>query len=268
MKLLNKLKSCGISGNLHKWFSSYLHNRLQCVRICNSISNLLPVLSGVPQGSTLGPLLFLLYINDLPSVIKFSSIFQFADDTKLSKSIAVSSDQLCLQEDLNHLFTWSVNNDFRFSVPKCIHLSFNSKFTTTYSIDGCPLPQLLSHRDLGLQLSSDMSWFKHYQIITAKAYKYLGLLRRVFHSCHSIRARKLLYLTLVRSQLTYCSQLWNPYMIKDTTILEKVQRRATKFILADYVSDYKTRLLRLAVLGVTRYLCNALRNIITFVVTK
>ena len=248
MKLLNKLKSCGISGNLHKWFSSYLHNRLQCVRICNSISNLLPVLSGVPQGSTLGPLLFLLYINDLPSVIKFSSIFQFADDTKLSKSIAVSSDQLCLQEDLNHLFTWSVNNDFRFSVPKCIHLRFNSKFTTTYSIDGCPLPQLLSHRDLGLQLSSDMSWFKHYQIITAKAYKYLGLLRRVFHSCHSIRARKLLYLTLVRSQLTYCSQLWNPYMIKDTTILEKVQRQATKFILADYVSDYKTRLLRLGIL--------------------
>ena len=121
---------------------------------------------------------------------------------------------------------------------------------TTYSIDNRQLPQLPLHRDLGLQISSDMSWSKHYDSITAKAYKYLGLLRRVFNSCHSIRARKLLYLTLVRSQLTYCSQLWNPYLIKDTITLEKVQRRATKFILADYSSDcdYKTRLLRLGIL--------------------
>ena len=248
MKLLNKLKSCGISGCLYKWFNSYLHNRLQCVRICNSTSNFLPVLSGVPQGSILGPLLFLIYINDLPSAIKFSSLFLFADDAKLSKNIVVPTDQLCLQEDLNQLFSWGINNDLRFSIPKCIHLSFNSKFTTTYTIDGCPLPHPNSHRDLGLQLSSDMSWSKHYESITAKAYKYLGLLRRVFSNCYSIRARKLLYLTLVRSQLTYCSQLWNPYLIKDTIILERVQRRATKFILSDYVSDYKSRLLRLGIL--------------------
>ena len=82
-------------------------------------------------------------------------------------------------------------------------------------------------------------------VITAKAYKYLGLLRRVFNNCHSIRAIKLLYLTLVWSQLTHCSQLWNPYLIKDT---KRVQRWATKFILSDYVSDYKTCLLRLGIL--------------------
>ena len=86
---------------------------------------------------------------------------------------------------------------------------------------------LHSHRDLGLLLSDDLSWRNHYDHITSKAYKYLGLLRRVFSSCYSIRAKKNLYVTLVRSQLTYCSQLWNPYLIKDTVILEKIQRQAT-----------------------------------------
>ena len=150
-------------------------------------------------------------------------------------------DQLCLQEDLNWLFTWS-NNDLSFSISKCIHLSFNSKLATTYFINSSSLPQPHS---LGLQPSLDLSWSKHYEYITSKTYKYLGLFRCVFNNCHSIRARKLLFITLVRSQLTYCSQLWNPYMIKDTIILEKVQRQATKFILADYDSDYKTCLLQL-----------------------
>jgi len=80
------------------------------------------------------------------------------------------------------------------------------------SIDGCPLPHPNFHCDLGLQLSSDMSWSKHYEPITAKAYKYLGMLGRVFNNCYSmmIRVRKLLYLMPVQSQLTYCTQLWNP----------------------------------------------------------
>ena len=124
----------------------------------------------------------------------------FADDAKLSKSIGHPSDQICLQEDLDRLFIWSINNDLSFSIPKCIHLSFNSKLVTTYFINGSSLPQPHSHRDLGLQLSSDLSWSKHYEYITSKAYKYLGLLGHVFNNCHSIRAKKLLYLTLVRSQ--------------------------------------------------------------------
>ena len=140
--------------------------------MCNSTSDFLPVVSGVPQGSILGPLI---YINDLPSAIKFSRLFLFADDAKLSKNIVVPTDQLCLREDLNQLFSWGINNDLRVSIPKCNHLSFNSKFTTTYSIDGCPLPHPNLHRDLGLQLPSDISWSKHYESITAKAYKHLGM---------------------------------------------------------------------------------------------
>ena len=88
--------------------------------------------------------------------------------------------------------------------------------------------------------------WEHYNKISSKAYEYLGLLRRIFKTCYSIKAKKLLYITLVRSQLTYCSQLWNPYtgMIKDTLTLEKVQRQATKFILY----DHESRLLKLDLL--------------------
>ena len=109
-ELLVKLWNIGITGTLWKWFESYLSNRSQCVSINNSLSKCLPVLSGVPQGSILGPLLFLVYINDLPSAISSSNMFIFADDTKCFKMIKTESDiqviQL-LQKDLTSLSHWS-----------------------------------------------------------------------------------------------------------------------------------------------------------------
>ena len=124
-KLLVKLSLNGIKGNLWNWFNNYLHNRSQCVKICSSISDFLPVLSGVPQGSILGPLLFLIYINDI-KITQFSNLFLFADDAKLYKIIIQLSDYLHLQQDLNQLHTWTIDCDLLLSVNKCIHLSFNS----------------------------------------------------------------------------------------------------------------------------------------------
>ena len=98
------------------------------------------------------------------------------------------------------------------------------------------------------QHSTDLSWNKHYEYIATKAYRSLGLLRRTFGNTNSISARKLLYISLVRSQLIYGSQLWHPHLIKDIVILESVQRRATCFILNDYNSNYKSRLLKLNLL--------------------
>jgi len=247
-KLLAKLANYGISGNLWNWFSNYLYNRFQHVKVCNTISDPLPVLSGVPQGSILGPLLFLIYINDLTLATQFSNLFLFADDTKLFKTILHPPDHTKLQQDLDQLYTWSIDSDLLFGISKCIHLSFNNKSPTSYSLNGNTLPQLHSHRDLGIQISDNLSWECHYKHITSKAYRYLGLLRRAFSNCHSVKAKMTLYITLVRSQLTYCSQLWNPYLIKDTAALEKIQRQATKFILKDYESNYRTRLLKLDLL--------------------
>ena len=109
----------------------------------------------------------------------------------------------------------------------------NSDTTPTYTINGQVIDHKTHHKDLGIFFSSDLSWTKHYNHITPKAYKTLGLLRRTFKS-NNTQTKKLLYITLVRSQLTYCSQLWRPHLIKDITLLERIQRRATKYILNNY----------------------------------
>jgi len=144
------------------------------------------VLSGVPQGSIL---LFLLYKNDIPSLIHFSKPFLFADDAKLLKIIKLSDHSL-LQQDLDQFHTWTIHNDLLCSINKCIQLSFNLKTPTLYSIDSTVLPQLRSHHDLGLMLCDDLSWKNHYVHITSKAYKYLGLLICAFSSCSSVSAKK------------------------------------------------------------------------------
>ena len=97
-------------------------------------------------------------------------------------------------------------------------------------------------------VSSDLQWKCHYLSILSKSYKCLGLLRRVFSSASCVRAKKVLYLSLVRSKLLYCSPIWRPQLLTDIRALENVQRRATKFILNDYLSNYRFRLVNLNLL--------------------
>ena len=99
-------------------------------------------------------------------------------------------------------------------------------------------------------MSHDLSWTSHLSLIIKQAYKKFGLLhvRRSFSATTSTSAKKSLYLSLVRSQLVYCSQVWRPYLVKDIKLLEDVQHQASKFILNDYTSDYKIRLLQLSLL--------------------
>ena len=111
--------------------------------------------------------------------------------------------------------------------------------TPSYAINGNLIRRMFQHKDLGVTFSTDLHWTEHYKIIIAKAYQTLGLLRRTFN-VNSIAAKKKLYISLVRSQLLYCSQLWRPQLLKD--ILERVQRRATKYILKDYQLPYEDRL--------------------------
>ena len=250
--LLCKLKMMGITGSLWNWFEAYLSTRQQCVAIGNQLSDLLPVSSGVPQGSILGPLLFLIYINDIPSVVNYSSLFLFADDTKCCRSISRNPDSSLLQKDLSALCTWCSNWNLTFNDSKCTLLSIRGKnFSTTsatYVIDDKPVKSVNFQKDLGIVLTSDLSWNEHYSHISAKAYKSLGLIKRIFGNNKQVSVRKCLYLTLVRSQLGYSSVIWRPRFIKDIIALERIQRRATKFVLSDYHSDYKTRLIKLKLL--------------------
>ena len=198
------------------------------------------------------PLLFTLYINDLPSIPSFSLPFLFADDTKCCTRILSLNDSSHLQADLDAIHTWSLSSSLTFNISKCCLLCFSNRsvkqISSTYFFNGDKIPSLNQCRDLGVIFSSNLSWSHHHDMILAKAYKQLGLIRRTFSSSMSVRAKKILYLTLVRSQVTYCSQIWKPHLIKDITRLEKLQRWATKFILNDFSSDYKTRLTSLHLL--------------------
>ena len=214
--------------------------------------------SGVPQGSILGPLLFLVFINDLPNSALSSFIHLFADDTKCSKQVICWNDVSNLQEDLDRLYSWSMKWSLFFNDAKCISMSFSSSqpfINSSYHIAGNSVKQQNFHRDLGIILQENLKWDHHYDSISAKAYQKLGLIKRTFSTSNSISTKNQLYLSIVRSQLSYGDQLWRPMLIKHIVSLEKIQRRATKFIVG-YNSNlsYKERLIQLNLLPLMYHL--------------
>ena len=250
--LLAKLTSINITGVLWLWFRAYLTNRFQYVSINSQASQLLPVESGVPQGSILGPLLFIIFINDLPDAVLYSRTLLIADDTKCFHCIESISDQQLLQHDLNLLFNWSFMSNLSFNPSKGIHVSFNQTISTWYNISGNPINTTHSHKDLGVIVSDNLNWNIHYDAILSKAYRTLGLIRRSFSSTIPISVKVKLYSYIHHSldleYYVYCSPVWRPYLIKDIKKLEQLQHRATKYILSDYISDYKNRLIYLRLL--------------------
>ena len=205
-QLLSKLWTTGILGNLWRWFKAYLSSRTQCGSVNSQHSRFLPVLSGVPQGSILGPLLFLIYINDLPLSTSFSTPLFFADDTKCFRPIRCYIDTCLLQQDLNTFTNWSNDWKISFNESKCTLLRFCSSpqitWQNNYTINHQQLYPMDSHTNLGIVMSADLSWRKHYDLISDRAYKTLGLLHHTLNTTNSVHVKKLLYLSLVRSQLT------------------------------------------------------------------
>ncbi len=209
------------------------------------------------QGSVLGPLLFLIYVNDIPVSISHSSVYLFADDTKILKVLQSNADAYNLQEDLNSLDCWSDLWLISLNALKCSHLTFSltgREQTTAYKTNGSVMKGATSYKDLGIKICTNLSWSEHISFICSKAYTSLHVIKRNLPPTSSAGLRKKLYLSLVRSHLSYCSQLWRPLLSKDTITLEKVQRRASKFILQDYTSSYKERLLALDLLPISLWL--------------
>ena len=188
--------------------------------------------SGVPQGTVLGPLMFLCHINDLPDSVQ-SQVRLFADDCLLYRPIRSAKDHEILQNDLIELEKWTSRWGMRFNAKKCYVMSIRNTSSHFYELDNTILQQVTSNPYLGITLSEDLQWSTHIQNITKKANLTLAYLRRNLKNCPE-ECRKLAYISLVRSTLEYGSSIWDPYLLKDINSIEKVQRQAARFIKRDY----------------------------------
>ncbi len=190
--------------------------------------------SGVPQGTVLGPILFLCHINDLPTSVK-SQVRLFADDCLLYRPIKSIQDHLALQQDLEQLEKWAMNSGMRFNAKKCLVLSIRKKSTYYYSLDSHILEQVKSSPYLGVVLTEDLKWSTHINKTMKKASSTLGFLRRNLKFA-SAKCRRNAYISLVRSVMEYSSIVWDPHFQKDIDSLERIQRRGVRFITNDYRS--------------------------------
>ncbi|CAH1273383.1 Hypp5110 [Branchiostoma lanceolatum] len=234
-RLLSKLKHYGISDLLQSWLRAFLTERTQRVVFDGGTSKAVRVTSGVPQGTVLGPLLFLLYINDLPNSVD-SHVRLFADDCLIYRTISKPSDAQALQSDLDALSEWQNRWLMSFNPSKChiLHITRKKHPTLTqYSLCGEALTGVKSHPYLGVQLSDDLRWDTHINHATSKAGRVLGVIRRNLTHCPS-RVKATCYKALVRPHLEYSAIVWDPYTTKGIQAVEAVQRRAARVTLNDY----------------------------------
>jgi hypothetical protein len=237
-RLINKLRLYGIHGNTLNWIEAFLHGRTQEVVIDGQFSREADVTSRVPQGTVMGPLLFLLFINDLPSVVDPSTTCRlFADDCLIYREIHNEEDQVSLQKDLTALEQWSVQWGMHFNAKKCniMTVSRGTPLHKFYQLNDTILDGVDSCTYLGVTLSKDAKWTSHVTTCAKKANARLGFLRRNLRGCPK-DLKRTAYVSLVRSLMEYSASIWDPHLVKDKNALEAVQRRAARWIRRDYSS--------------------------------
>ena len=235
-RLLQKLKCYGINKNVMEWIKNWLTKRTQIVVVDGYNSNEEDVTSGVPQGTVLGPLMFLTYINDISENID-SKVKLFADDCLMYKVIKSPNDVITLQEDLNKINRWCKYWQMSFNLDKCKILQINTHKIQNnnyeYYIGDHKIESVKEHPYLGVEFNTNLSWGSHMDKITSKATRTLNMIRRNFHRC-SEKIKKQVYTALVRPTLEYASSCWDPYENIYIDKIEMVQNRAARFIKRDY----------------------------------
>ena len=229
--LLCKLEELGVDRYLLRWICNYLSERKQQVVVDGAISDELSVISGVPQGSVLGPLLFLIYIDGVESVtLSDGTIVLYADDMVLYRPIYSYEDYWLLQQDINAIATWIADNHLQFNTSKCKYMTISRKrakeLPPTINLNGIPLDRVTEFKYLGVLITADLSWTAHINMICTKARRLVGMLYRQFYQDADTTTLKQLYVSNIRPHLEYACQVWDPYLQKDIDMLESVQKFA------------------------------------------
>ena len=229
-KLLWKLHQYGIRGQVLSWVRAFLGSRSQQVVIDGEESESIPVTSGVPQGSVLGPILFLIYINDLPDEVR-SQVRLFADDTALYLTMESEDDGSALQNDLDILSVWETRWDMEFNPSKCqvVHVSGSKRpVKRDYILHGQVLESVTCEKYLRVDISGSLTWNSHIDRTASTANRTLGFIRRNIKT-KMPKVCETTYNILVRPQLEYASALWDPHNKGRISQIEQVQRRAARW---------------------------------------
>lgn len=238
-RLLEKLRYYGVGGRTNRLISSLLSDRRQRVVINGTRSEWVPVRSGVPQGTVIGPILFLIYINDIRCGIE-SKMRLFADDSIIYREIKSEADHLALMNDLLKLQEWSSRWQMVFKPEKCFVMSITNRTNPslyTYSMNNTPLTLVESWTYLGAIIDSKLNWNQHIEHVRKSAQRSLNVIQRTLHAAPS-KIKQMAYQTLVRPKLEYASAAWSPHTTTNINKLERVQNKAARFVSRSY--DYHT----------------------------
>ena len=241
--LRTKLEMYGVRSQNLEWIMNFLQNRYQRVVINGECSSWIKVKSGVPQGTILGPILFLCFINDMPNNIS-STIRLYADDCILYRPIFNVDDCKILQNDLEVLSKWSETWMLDFNVSKCKTMKMSRKLhdiTYNYSLNGQELTNVKSEKYLGLVINDSLNWNDHCTDLYTKCNRIMGIIRRNFVNCPK-SILKSLFESLIRSRLEYCCTAWDPYRNTHKERIERIQKRYVRMMCKDWSTSYNVLL--------------------------
>lgn len=231
--LLSKLAAVGCTPKFLRFFASYMRDRRQYVEYDGCKSQLYLTKSGVSQGSNLGPLEFIIMINDLPKVVENARCLLFADDLKLLMEIKGREDCVRLQQDVDRVVEWSRKNKLQFNVSKCQIITFGRSrlpHQGSYKVDGALMQRTDAVQDLGVRLNSELTFREHIVNVCKKAYRSLGFVIRRAEGFTNMKAITSLYNALIRSQLEFNSVIWAPHEAKYNLMLERIQNKFTRYL--------------------------------------
>ena len=247
--LMDKLTFAGLNPYILRWVASCLCNRRQYVVLNGKESSIIDVVSGVPQGSVLGPLLFLLYINDSVQepLSDGTLISLYADDILMYRIINCVRDYKMLQSDIDTVSRWVDINELALNHIKCKYmvvsrLKSRAVPSPTMLLYGQPMEWVTNYKYLGVLLTEELSWSLHIEKISCKTRRLVGMLYRRFYRWATPSALTRLYLCLIRPHLEYAVPVWNPYLVKDIQKLESIQRFALKVCLKSWDGSYSDHL--------------------------